>query len=157
MADQIPPAYSTADNTTNNPGPPPTYTAPTQFSIGSQLTPEPLVSVSQIKAHLALLHAFAEFKKEVEGLKQGTIPQMPADLERRWAWFVALAVQRSVVICCDPGYFNFYIFFLYRRFHDWCHALMWGDAEKSWEEILPPIDVLMVCDYWKTKIRTDVQ
>ena len=98
MADQIPPAYSTSDNvnTTDNPGPPPTYTTPTQFSIGSQLTPEPLVNISQNKSHLALLHAFAEFKKEVEGLKEGTIPQMPADLERRWAWFVALAVQRSV-------------------------------------------------------------
>ena len=98
MADQIPPAYSTSDNvnTTDNPGPPPTYTTPTQFSIGSQLTPEPFVNISQIKSHLALLHAFAEFKKEVEGLKEGTIPQMPADLERRWAWFVALAVQRSV-------------------------------------------------------------
>ena len=146
MANQIPPAYSTTDNTTVGPGPPPTYTAPTQFTIGSKLTPEPLVNISQIKAHLALLHAFAEFKKEVEGLKEGTIPQMPADLERRWAWFVSLAVQRSVLICCDPGYFHIHIFLLYRRFDVWCHALILRDAEKSWEEILPPIDVLMVCD-----------
>ena len=103
MANQIPPAYSTADNPSTDPGPPPTYTAPTRFSIGSQLTPEPLVNISQIKAHLALLHAFAEFKKEVEGLQEGAIPQMPVDLERRWAWFIALAVQRSVFIYCDPG------------------------------------------------------
>jgi hypothetical protein len=104
MDNQIPPAYTTADNTTDTPDvPPPTYTAPTKFSIGSQLTPGPLVNIAQIKAHLALLHAFAEFKKEVEGLQEGTIPQMPADLERRWAWFVSLAVQRSVkIICCDP-------------------------------------------------------
>ena len=95
----------------NGLGPPPTYTAPTQFSIGSHLTPEPLVNIPQIKAHLALLHAFAEFKKEVEGLQEGTIPQMPADLERRWAWFVAMAVQRSVSIYCDAGYFHNYIFF----------------------------------------------
>ena len=112
------------------PRPRPRYTAPTQFSIGSQLTPEPLVKISQIKAHLALLHAFAELKNEVEGLQEleeleeGTIPrmsvnlerrwaspQMPADLERKWPWFVALAVQRSVLICCDPGYFHIYIFF----------------------------------------------
>jgi hypothetical protein len=144
MADQIPPAYFTADSLTNSPGPPPTYTAPTQFSIGSQITPEPLVNISQIKAHLALLHAFAKLKKEVEGLQEGTIPQMPADLERRWAWFVALAVHRSVFICCDPGDFHIYIFFLYRRFDVWCRALILKDAEKSWEEILPPIDVLMV-------------
>lgn len=117
MANQIPPAYSTtADNNigdSDGPGPPPTYTAPTQFNIGSRLTPEPLVSISQIKAHLALLHAFAEFKKEVEALKEDAIPQMPADLERRWAWFVALAVQRFVAICCDPGYFHIYILFFF--------------------------------------------
>ena len=113
IAEQIPSSYSTADNTMDNPGPPPSYTAPTQFSIGSQLTPEPLVNISQIKAHLALLHAFAELKKEVAGLsKKGTIAQMPGDLERRWAWFVALAVQRSVLICCYLGYFHIYIFFI---------------------------------------------
>ncbi|KAF8804298.1 hypothetical protein BYT27DRAFT_7107670, partial [Phlegmacium glaucopus] len=55
--------------------------------------------------------------------QEGAIPQMPADLERRWPWFVALAVQ---------------------RFDVWCHALKLRDAQKSWEEILPPIDVLMV-------------
>ena len=115
-----------------------TYTAPTQFSIGSQLTPEPLVKISQIKAHLVLLHALAELRNQVEGLQEeGTIPQisadlvrklpsaimpvylerqwastqMPADLERKWSWFVGLAVQRSVLICCDPGYFHDCIFF----------------------------------------------
>ena len=104
MANQIPPAYTTADNTTGAlDGPPPTYTAPTKFRIGSQLTPEPLVTIAQIKAHLALLHAFAEFKRKVEGLQEGTIQQMPADLKRKWAWFVSLAVQRSVFICYDPG------------------------------------------------------
>ena len=145
MADQIPPAYTTSDNITDNPGPPPTYTAPTQFSIGSHITPEPLVNISQIKAHLALLHAFSEFKKEVEGLKEGSFPQMPADLERRWAWFVALAVQRSVLICCDPGYFHIFFFLLYCRFDVWCRALTLRDTERSWEEVLPPIDVMMVC------------
>ena len=94
-----------------NPKPPPAYTAPTQFNIGSQLTPETLVKISQIKAHLVLLHAFAELKNEVEGLQEGTIPQMSADLDGRWLWFVGLAVQRSVLIYCDPGYFHIYIFF----------------------------------------------
>ena len=104
MANQIPPAYSTSiDNTiedSNSPEQPPSYTAPTQFNIGSKLTPEPLVNITQIKAHLALLHAFSEFKKEVEGIQEEKISQMPADLEKRWAWFVALAVQRSVIIYC---------------------------------------------------------
>ena len=113
MEDQIPPSYSTVDYTMDNPAPPPTYTAPTQFHIGSRLTPEPLVNISQIKAHLALLHAFSELKNEVEELQEGTIPQMPADLERRWAWFVTLAVRRSVlqVMCCDPGNFHIYVLF----------------------------------------------
>ena len=112
MANQISPAYSTGDDTRDDLGPPqPTYKALTQFSIGSQLTPEPLLNISQIKAHLALLHSFAEFRKEVEGLLEGTISHMPTDLERRWAWFVSLAVQRSVFICCDPKYFHVYILF----------------------------------------------
>ena len=143
MANQTPPPYSTpADNTIDDSEPPP---APTQFNIGSKRTPEPLVNISQIKAHLALLHAFAEFKRQVEGLQEETIPhKMPADLERRWAWFVALAVQRSVSIYCDIDISYLYIL-LHRRFDVWCHALNLRDAEKSWEEIIPPIDVLMVC------------
>ena len=111
MTNQIPPAHSTTvADTIGGSRPPPTYTAPTQFNIGSQLTPEPLVNISQIKAHLALLHAFAELKKEVEGLKEGTIPQIPADIERRWPWFVALAVERSVFICYAPDSFIFIFF-----------------------------------------------
>jgi hypothetical protein len=111
MTDQIPPAYSTAALDSSNriedsDVPPPTYTAPTQFNIGTLRTPEPLVSISQVKGHLALLHAFAELKKHVEGLQE-PIPQMPADLERRWAWFIALAVERSVTMsCCGCLCFN---------------------------------------------------
>ena len=62
-----------------------------------------------------------------------------------WLFSGLLLIYR----CCDPGCLHIYIFFLYRRFDVWCHALMWEDAEKNWEEILPPIDVLMVCDCWK--------
>ena len=53
------------------------------------------MNISQLKGHLVLLHAFAELKRQVEGLQE-RIPEMPADLERRWAWFIALAVERSV-------------------------------------------------------------
>ena len=103
----------------DNSGPPPTYTAPTRFSIGSQLTPA-LVNISQIKAHLVLLHAFAELKNEVERLQESMIPlalmaapDLRVQVEKRWAWFVALAVLRSVlqVMCCDPGNFRIYVFF----------------------------------------------
>ena len=96
MAEQIPPAYSTTAVRSSDVLPP-TYSAPTQFNIGSLRTPEPLVNLSQIKGHLVLLHAFAELKKQVEELRE-PIPDMPADLERRWAWFVAMAVERFVSV-----------------------------------------------------------
>ena len=147
MTSQIPPAYSTAVLDSNysigdSEVPPPTYTAPTQFNIGVLRTSEPLVNVSQVKGHLALLHAFAELKKQVEGLQE-PIPQMPADLERRWAWFVALAVERSVSILC----FVIFILFNNCRFETWCHQLRSSDAENNLEVILPPIDVMMVRDH----------
>jgi len=162
MADQIPPAYSTmaGNSITDSDVPPPIYTAPTQFNIGSRLTPEPLVNISQVKGHLALLHAFAELKKQVE--EQEAIPHMPADLERRWTWFVALAVERSVSnVFSFLDIFVFIFFFSYHRFDFWCHGLQSRDAGRSWEEILPPIDVMMVHDYKngskKTRLPDNVQ
>ena len=112
MADQILPAYSTTAYSSigDSDVPPQVYTVPTQFNIGSQCIPEPLVNISQVKGHLALLHAFVELKKQVEELQEA-IPQMPADLEKRWAWFVGLAVERSVSICL-PGYFRLHLPFL---------------------------------------------
>ena len=71
MADQIPSVYfaMTADNSAGKSNLlPPTYTAPTQFNIGVRRTSESLVNIYQLKGHLALLHAFAELKKQVEGL-----------------------------------------------------------------------------------------
>jgi len=45
------------------------------------------------------------------------------------------------------SHFDLFIFFfsLLHRFDIWCHALKEGDAEKNWEETLPPVDVMMVC------------
>jgi hypothetical protein len=104
MADQTPPAYSTTDN--NSDVPPPSYTAPTpEFGIGFQRISEPLVNISQVKGHLVLLNAFAELKKQVEGLQE-LIPHMPDDLEKRWAWFVALAVERSSILLYLPLIFS---------------------------------------------------
>lgn len=113
MSDHIPPAYSTtADYSIGDSDvPPPIYTPPMQFNIGSQRTPEPLVNIFQVKSHLALLHAFAELKKQVEDLTEA-IPQMPADHERRWAWFVALAVQRYVYLSVFLDTFVFIFPFL---------------------------------------------
>lgn len=96
MADQIP--LVNADNSDSDSvlRLPPTYKPPTQFNIGLLRTSKPLVNLSQVKNHLALLHAFTELKKQVEGLEEAAVPHMPMDLEGRWAWFVSLAVERSV-------------------------------------------------------------
>ncbi|KAF8165958.1 hypothetical protein B0H34DRAFT_648995 [Crassisporium funariophilum] len=129
MTDLAPPVYSPTptpnDSSGVEAGVPPVYTAPTRFAIGSSRTDEPLVKIPQVKDHLALLHAFAELRKQVEGL-QIKIPNMPQDKERRWNWFVALSVE---------------------RFDKWCHGLKLSDARKDLEEIFPPIDVMMV---WHT-------
>jgi len=76
--------------------PPPTYTVPTRFTIGQSLTDGPLVSVPEIKAHLALLHAFAELKGSVDAVEMPVVVNVPQDKEKRWAWFVGCAVERCV-------------------------------------------------------------
>jgi len=98
-----PPAYNSP-----NPGrqvdanntealPPPNYTPPTKFAIGSSTTTQPLVRIVEVKGHLALLHAFAELKNQVDALEV-PVPHVPKDKERKWAWFVALAVERRVIL-----------------------------------------------------------
>ncbi|KAF8079297.1 hypothetical protein FPV67DRAFT_109524 [Lyophyllum atratum] len=96
------------------------------FRVGGFLT-SPLVEIPQLKGHLALLRAFASLRSTVEALKHGNtmacLDQMPADKELRWTWFVGRAVE---------------------RFERWCQTLVSDDAEKRIEDMLPPIDALMV-------------
>lgn len=75
---------------------PPVYTYPATFSIGSKQTTSPLVNSKQLKAHLALLHAFAALKSRVEESRDGRLASMlaGADKEHRWGCFVGLAVER---------------------------------------------------------------
>jgi len=106
MLDAPPPTYnaSSADRRGSDPQEdlqgdpsPPSYTPPTKFTIGKQTTLEPLVGIVQIKSHLALLHAFAELKKRVEGVDLARLPpHVPEQSDRRWTWFVGLAVERYV-------------------------------------------------------------
>ncbi|KAF9463653.1 hypothetical protein BDZ94DRAFT_1258236 [Collybia nuda] len=106
---------------------PPVYAFPAIFTIGSKCTSAPLVDSAQLKGHLALLHAFVGLRQRVDdfdGYVKQAIPLMPDDLERRWAWFVGLAVE---------------------RFSSWCFNLEFYDIyEEPIEDILPPLDVLMV-------------
>ncbi|KAF7305224.1 hypothetical protein MKEN_01237600 [Mycena kentingensis (nom. inval.)] len=104
----------------------PEYSLPTSFTIGAQTT-HPFVQVSQLKNHLALLHAFAELKLKVEALAPSpdmSILHLPENKERRWTVFVGMAVE---------------------RFERWCKALPpTTKYDKGIATILPPIDVIMV-------------
>ena len=95
----VPPPYaSTITSGVPNNAPPPSHTFPTSFTIGGTPTDSLLVNIPQVQGHLALLHAFAQLRTEIEvsevSLTGAKIPDMPADKEKRWAWFVALAVER---------------------------------------------------------------
>jgi hypothetical protein len=99
MMDAPPPPSYTAQPSSNfgdSDVPPPAYTFPTTFNIGSKNAPA-LVHTTQLKGHLALLHAFAALRSQVEGLNETDEMkqvQMPASKERRWSWFLGLAVER---------------------------------------------------------------
>lgn len=56
-----------------------------------------LVTQTQLKGHLTLLYAFHAFKTSVQDGDDRfpATPQM-LDGQRRWSWFIALAVERYV-------------------------------------------------------------
>ncbi|KAJ7683221.1 hypothetical protein B0H17DRAFT_1074432 [Mycena rosella] len=110
--DATPPPSTNAPS--GAPEAPPVYSAP-----GTK----PLVSIPQIKNHLALLHAFAELKLKVEDMAELGISHLPSDQEPRWAWFIGLSVE---------------------RFEKWCKALQPSHSDKALATLLPPVDVLMV-------------
>lgn len=78
---------------------PPAYQAPTFFTVGGQQVPS-LITPAQLKGHLSLLREFAELKVQVELLANPQsshlrlFPYLPAEPERKWSWFVGLAVER---------------------------------------------------------------
>ena len=61
----------------------------------------PLVSVGQVKGHLAILRAIARMKEEVmrgecgDG-KDGDGGEKVKDAQKGWGWFVSMAVERYV-------------------------------------------------------------
>ncbi|GLB34355.1 putative glycine-rich domain-containing protein-like [Lyophyllum shimeji] len=106
----------------------PDASAPITYPVGKART-QPLVFVSEVRGHLALLRAFAALRAQIDAYDPSTEfapPFMPDDQDRRWAWFVGLAVERFAV---------------------WCETLTDQDAERAAEDFLPPLDVLMV---WHT-------
>ncbi|KAJ3489796.1 hypothetical protein NLJ89_g11494 [Agrocybe chaxingu] len=95
---------------------------PSKYTIGDGRTTKPLVTLLEIKGHLAILHLFAVMRLRIESLEV-SVPHMPLDSERRWGWFVGLAVE---------------------RFDIWCRSLHIDDSRLQPEIVLPPLDVLMV-------------
>ncbi|KZV73874.1 hypothetical protein PENSPDRAFT_251450 [Peniophora sp. CONT] len=95
MAQRQPPSY----DATKPSDEPPAYQPPTTFLIGTHKLDSSLVQIKDLKLHLALLHAFAELRTQVEnqtGDAAAYFPQEAQQLspERRWTWFVHLAVER---------------------------------------------------------------
>lgn len=105
---------------------PPGYNFPSRFRVGMWTT-EALVNTSNVKGHLTLLQAFASLRSTVDGLEPNSmgvwLDQMPEDKDKRWTWFVGRAVE---------------------RFDRWVNALQHVDGDKRLEDVLPPLDVIMV-------------
>ncbi|KAG6849697.1 hypothetical protein H0H93_006205 [Arthromyces matolae] len=121
----VPPGYN-ADSSNTHDEAPPHYAFPEKFEIGSLRTTAPLVTTKQVKNHLTLLNAFANLRNQVNNIRvdaQQAIPFPPLDIEKRWCWFVAMAVE---------------------RFSIWCGTLKGDDSRRSAAELLPPLDVIMV-------------
>jgi hypothetical protein len=73
---------------------PPEYTLPATFTIGRRSTFH-LVRPDQLRAHLQLLAAFNHLKERIIA-SECLIAGLETDSEKRWVWFVNLAVERSV-------------------------------------------------------------
>ncbi|CAL1714258.1 unnamed protein product [Somion occarium] len=129
-SEQSPPAYAIAvDSGSSQIGsPPPSYSAPKSYKIGSRTLGSPLVDINQLKAHLALLHAFKLLRADIQS-KSAEELELPAVVDRlgeneRWAWFVGLALE---------------------RFQRWVETVKYSSEISEWiEQELPPLDVLMV-------------
>ncbi|KAI0792057.1 hypothetical protein C8Q75DRAFT_805098 [Abortiporus biennis] len=101
---------------------------PSSYPIGNHALSQPLVQINELKGHLSLLKAFKSLRTAVEEAALDLLPkvvqQLRLDKERRWAWFVSLAVE---------------------RFQRWVETYEHVDGVDKWiEHTLPPIDVLMV-------------
>ena len=121
---------------------PPQYSFPQSFNIGTRRTP-PLVDSTQLKGHLALLRSFALLRSQVDELSGNAVIE---DKDRRWAWFVSLAVERWVIVgrILKTGSDCWLYLVGSLRFAIWCQKLTEADMITPAHEVLPPLDVIMV-------------
>jgi hypothetical protein len=71
---------------------------PQTFKVGA-MTTEPLVQPGQLLQHLKLLNTFSAMRQRVEdGDIRFPVLARQMSAEKRWTWFVSLAVERCVSI-----------------------------------------------------------
>ena len=107
-----------------NPEGPPVYSEyptelPETFPIGQNKV-QPLVNVTELQAHLRLLGAIYKLKQEVQAQPDGVAA---TDCELAWVVYVNRAV---------------------RRFYKWTLSLWTLESPGLSEEVMPPLDVIMV-------------
>lgn len=92
------PVYQAKEKTKVPDESPPAYQAPSVYRVGLSSLSNPLVTIPQLKAHLALLRAFKELRTTVQDTdaKVLGLPVIVVELtpDKRWTWFVGLAVER---------------------------------------------------------------
>ncbi|KAI0051192.1 hypothetical protein FA95DRAFT_1628258 [Auriscalpium vulgare] len=102
--------------------------SPDIFRIGRTKMQVPLVDVKHVKLHLNLLDAFSRLRQQIETGSSARLPEqaLHLDAEKRWAWFVGLAVES--------------------RFERWVKriSLARTDAKHFAHDAVPPLDVWMV-------------
>lgn len=66
------------------------------YHVGTVSLKKPFISVNEVKRHLSLLHAFYELKQKVLNVTSKVSKTLWAqlDAERRWVYFVGLAIER---------------------------------------------------------------
>ena len=98
-----PPPYNSVENGRQSGTElPPPYRAPVAYAIGDTVLHTPLINIGQLKAHLALLRAFKRLKTSIQDRSPDEL-HLPLevhelDKDKRWTWFVGLAVERCVLM-----------------------------------------------------------
>ncbi len=75
---------------------------PLTFHVGLRELQDSLVQIKHLKLHLCFLGALHDLRKRAESAADASWPSLIRELdgERRWSWFVNLAVERSVPWLC---------------------------------------------------------
>ena len=138
----------------SGPGEPPVQFVPSfgserKYIIGDKTLDEPLVTTTQLRGHLALLDVFNRLKEEIDNIPppyaRSERPDGHDPLETQWNLFVSLATERCGTFLSRA------IKLTVSRFERWVVGIrdvVIPDAMT----LLPPLDVLMVCQSYPTSL-----